>query len=387
MNNIPVTDLVENTYFDAPVYLDNRYILLSPDTQTTSELIARLRRWGYRAVYSEGNPEKAPSYLSSGEPAISTAVLDAGIKEKEKIDSSKKFYYSLLNFVKELFTRFKEENKLDLAELTEKAKELILNVKRNRDTILRFAEFQYPGENYLFKHGANCAIISLAVGNLLKLPPHRLIELGNAALLHDIGMTKIPENIYLSSNTLTPKERQTIIAHTVIGYRILKGFSASEEIARAALEHHERLDGSGYPRNLKGDKISLYARIIAVACSYDGIITKRPFKDARDGHNALLELIKGRQKLYDDTVIRAFVYCISIFPLGTLVMLSNNAIARVVKTNPKDPKMPIVQIMIDQKGNRITDQTDVKTSEESGITIKRSLGPEEVQNIDLDTAR
>ncbi len=387
MKNIPISDIKANSYFDAPVYLDEGYILLSPETQVTPELINRLRRWGYQFIYSDGNQKDSPTYLFSVPEGMPTAVLDTDIKEKKRIESAKQFYYSLINLLTESFNKYKEENKLDLSELTEKAKLLIQEIKTNRDSLLRFIGFPYPAGNYLPQHSVNGAILAVTIGELLKLPAHKLIELGTAALLHEIGMLKIPENIPLSETQLTPEQRKMVNAHTILGYRILKGFSVSNEIAVAALEHHERLDGSGYPQGFKSDKIILYARIIAATCSYDAIIMKRPFRDARDGHTALLELLKGSKTLYDENVIRALIYCVSLYPIGSLVLLANNTVARVVKTNLQNPKLPIVQILLDPDRNRVSEQVIIKTSEEGETSVKRSLPQEEIQNLSLEGSR
>ena len=123
-------------------------------------------------------------------------------------------------------------------------------VHDNRDFLLRFFDMGADGDRYLITHAVNSTILALAVSDYLKTPPHRLIELGNACLLHEIGMFKLPVELRRSSKSLSPEERNAMMAHTLLGYRVLKGFSAPENVALAALEHHERIDGSGYPRKL-----------------------------------------------------------------------------------------------------------------------------------------
>jgi len=376
MNTLRIEDLQPNGYFDAPVYLDEKYVLVSPDVPVSSELVERLRRWGYQNVYTEGAPAGAPSYLSTGAVAATASVLDAGIREQQQLDTARKLYYSLAGFVVEELKRFKEEGKLSFARMTERMKTLIDVIKASRDAALRYPEFAFQSENYLYAHSLNTAVLSLAVGDLLKLPPHRMIELGIAALVHDIGMLKLPDAFYLNSRPLEPKETQMVRAHTTLGYRILKGFSVSEDIALAAYEHHERMDGSGYPRGLKGDKISLFSRIIGAACSYDAIVNKRQFREARQMRAGLLEVLRERNRLFDDAVVRALILCLSPYPLGSLVRLTDNSIARVVKTNPGSPKFPYIALLVDKEGNRVSEPALVKT-EEGGPAIQTALSPEE----------
>jgi putative nucleotidyltransferase with HDIG domain len=383
MKEIPVSELQEGNYFDAPVYLDEAFVLLSPDTPLTDELIQRLRNWGYEKVLCNGTLSEAPAYISSGAATTASSVLDMDIREKQQNEEAKKLYYALVNHTLESFKKFKEDNRLNIPQLSERIKQLIDTVKSSRDAILRYPEFVYPSENYMYVHSVNAAIMALAIGELMKLPPHRMIELGVAALLHDIGMLKLPDALYLKEDNLSEKEFQLIRAHTTLGYKILKGFSVSEEIALAAEEHHERLDGSGYPKGLSGDKISLYSRIVAVVCSYDAITSKRLFKTQHDAHTAVMELLKDRNKRYDEQVIRSLIVCISAYPLGSFVLLSDDSIGRVTKTNPESPRFPFVQVLIDKNGKRSEDPLLIKTAEEDGVSIQRCLTPDESEKLDL----
>ena len=380
MKSLPLSELREKLYFDAPVYLDEGYILLSPDVRTPQELLARLARWGYDSVYCDGNPVDTPAHAAPTVAAKSTLELD--VEESRQMEQARKLYFGLLSFTVETLTRFAESNRLDVAEIAERLKELIELVKSSRDPILRLPEFVHVSDNYLHQHSLNCAILSLAIGDSLKLPPHRLIELGIGALLHDIGMLKLPEALYLNPRQLGPREWQMIKAHPMLSYRILKGFSVSDTIALTAYEHHERLDGTGYPRALAGEKIALYSRILAVADSYESMTTKRPFRVSRDGHAALLELLKGRGVFYDEVAVRALIYCLSLFPLGTTVLLSNGAMARVIRTNPQSPKTPIVQVLIDREGNRLKEFAAAVSSEagtDEAPAIRRNLSWQEVE--------
>jgi putative nucleotidyltransferase with HDIG domain len=383
MKEISVSDLQEDSYFNSPVYLDEAFVLLSPDTPLSEQLIQRLKNWGYERVLSDGTLSEAPAYISSGAATTTSSVLDMDIKDKQDIVDAKKLYYALVNFILESFKKFKEDNRLNIPQLSECIKELIDTMKGSRDAILRYPEFAYPSENYMYVHSVNSAILALAIGELVKLPPHRMIELGLAALLHDIGMLKIPDAVYLKEDSLSDKEFQLVRAHTTLGYKILKSFSVSEEIALAAEEHHERLDGTGYPKALSGDKISFYSRIVAVVCSYDAITSKRLFKTQIDPHAAVMELFKGRTTSYDEKVISSLIVCLSAYPLGSLVRLSDDTIGRVTKTNADSPRFPFVQVLVDAEGKRTNEPLLIKTAEKDGVSIQRALSPDESEQLKL----
>ena len=129
MKKISVSELQQDNYIDAPAYLDEAYILLSPDTPLTDELIERLKRWGYEAVLSDGQIAEAPAHSNTGTAATTASVLDMDIKEKLYMEEAKKLYYSLVNFSLEAFKQFKEENRLNIPRLSERVKLLIDRVK------------------------------------------------------------------------------------------------------------------------------------------------------------------------------------------------------------------------------------------------------------------
>ncbi|RKX81333.1 MAG: hypothetical protein DRP57_12010 [Spirochaetes bacterium] len=381
MQSFNISTLKPGTYFDAPVYLDKEYIILSPDTPLSKEIIRRLKKWGFTQLLSEGKQVDAPTYSSTDNGTPSTSILEENIQESEKIQTARKFYYEYIDFTRTVIKIFLSENHLNIPVITEKIKQLIDMEKNNRDYLLRYTELEIPVDNYLIIHSSNTSILSITLGSFLKLPPHRLIELGLSSLLHDIGMFKLPERLYNNKTKLTEKDQKTVMAHTILGYRILKGFSVPENVALGALEHHERMDGTGYPKRISGSKISIYARIIAVACSFDAMLTPRPYKESFDGHRAMLDLLRGNKAKYDENVIRALIYRLSIYPLGTYILLSNNAKGLVVKTEINNPRFPAVRILKDENGKKPEKPLIIATSEESGLFIKRSLTKEEIKNL------
>jgi HD-GYP domain-containing protein (c-di-GMP phosphodiesterase class II) len=177
---------------------------------------------------------------------------------------------------------------------------------------------------------------------------------------------------------LTDEEKKTLATHTIWGYKILKSYSVPESVSTSSLEHHERLDGSGYPRRIKGEAITFNSRVIAVACAYDASISFRPFKQPQDQHAVILHMISQKAR-FDEMILKALVFTLSVFPLGTRVILSNNAKGIVYGTNPSDPKFPSIKLTHDERGKRITDHILVPTSKEKGIVIVRTLKPQEFE--------
>jgi HD-GYP domain-containing protein (c-di-GMP phosphodiesterase class II) len=377
-----LSSLVPSTYFDKPVYLDKTFILLTPDSQVTPELVKRLQKWKYQQVLTEGRVKDTPGYLSgSNQNNIAPQTIDEDIRETRQAGAAQKFYADFTAFVATLFAKYGGEGILSLGEMTDWVKKAIQMVHENRDFLLRFFDVAADPERYVITHAVNTTILALAIGEYLKMPPHRLIELGNACLLHEIGMLKLPVELRRSSKALGPDEKKALTAHTLLGYRILKGISVSENIALAALEHHERIDGSGYPRSLTAPKITDYALIIGVVCSYDAMVSSRPFRPGSlDGHATIRDLVQKNRKQYDEKVLKALVYTLSVYPVGTAVELSNKSRGVVMKTDPNKPRCPIVRVVLDPEGKKLVDPPLIQVTE-SGISITGVLTAEEAKEI------
>jgi HD-GYP domain-containing protein (c-di-GMP phosphodiesterase class II) len=369
-------------YFSQPVFLDEKYILLSPETPISDALKNRLMEWGFTYLYSDGQSMDAPptaqaTSASDDAPLIS---YEEGRKETEALKEAQEIFDDLLNFTERVFTNFVTKNELSQREISDRMRQMADQVRERRRYLLRFKALRNQSKNYLVEHSVKTALLSAAVGITFRLPPHKLIELGTASLLHDIGMVKLPPQIYMSDQELNAQQKKAITANTVLGFKVLKEFSFSMPVALGVLECRERLDGSGYPRGLTDAKLSLYGRIIAVTSSYAALVSSRPYRPARDAHSSLLELLKGRKMQYDDRVLRALISNLSLYPIGSYVQLKNGYKGMVVETNNADPKSPMVRLLASQNDEPFAEQPTVKT-DEPNYRVERSLSDDEIAKI------
>jgi HD-GYP domain-containing protein (c-di-GMP phosphodiesterase class II) len=376
MKNYAIKDIPPGSFFSQPVYLDEQFILTAPEVHFSPELIKTLQEWEFREVRSDGDPQA--EYAGTGEitPEAEGMADKALLSDGEQIRDSEKVYNSFLKYVETLFTQVSTQKELHFNQVAERVKELCDATRENRRYLLRVMKNDTAeGQNYLASHAVKSAIIAIIIGTFIKLPTHRLIELGVAALLHEIGMIKLPPQAYLSNRPLSPQERKLILSHPILSFNLLKSFDFPLVVSLAALEHHERENGSGYPQKLTSEKISLYAKIIAVACSYEALTSSRPHKDAKDGYSGMLDLLKNEGKQYDDTVVKALVFSLSIYPIGLYVLLSNGKKGQVVDVNPENPKFPMVQVF----GELTPDGKNkvIETSQDK-VFIARPLRKEEI---------
>lgn len=382
---IPLEELKPNTYFDAPLWLDEQFLLIPNEAPVTDLLISNLKTWGYKCIWTEGS--LASGKITAAAEAISGAVLNNDAKEFEGRQKAKRFFEDLAKFAQKIYDNFNREGYLDVSSITEKVKNCIQMIKDYRPYMLRLPDLKADGIDYLYTHSARSTIIALAIGDALKLPNFRLIELGIAAVLHEIGMMKIPRQYYDKSTKLTEKERQLIKTHTTLGFKMLQDYSKenpnplAQDILLGVLQHHERSNGSGYPQGLSSESTSLFGKIIAVACSYDAQISNRPHKDGVDGYTSMLMMLKEMKNLYDEKVISAMISAISIYPLGSYVRLQSGAVGIVVDTGSENPKYPVVKLHLDENLHLFKEQPIVKTSEEEGMSVAGVLSEEEIKEL------
>ena len=279
--------------------------------------------------------------------------------DQSRMEVVQNVYNEYLNYTNALYTHYATHKELNLQEISDTIKDLCMFIHDNRRYVLRIQPTEKAGRNFLVTHSMRTTVLAITIGLQLRMPLTKLVELGVTGILHEIGQTRLPPQLYITDKMLSAPEKAKLATHPVLGYNILQEKDFPVSIALGVLEHHERENGQGYPRHLSGNQISLYAKIISVACSFEAITAPRHFREAKTTYDAMLEMLRNEQHAYDDTVIKALLYSLSLFPIGAYVYLANGRIAQVTDANPNDPKNPIIQIIgqKDEKGNPVVLQS------------------------------
>ncbi len=197
-------------------------------------------------------------------------------------------------------------------------------------------------DEYTFKHSVDVAMISMIIGKRHGLSRDEIREIGVAGLLHDMGKSKIPTEILNKPGKLTEEEFALMKRHPYDGYQILKdrgGFSNA--VLAGVLQHHEKINASGYPMGVTKDQIHLFGRLIAVADIFDALVTKRPYKDAFPMREAV-EMIMSMTGELDISCINSFLGSVICYPVDSVVKLSNGQLCKVVANEPMYPLRPRV---------------------------------------------
>ena len=377
MNKVSLENLKIDSYINQPVYLDENYILISPDISISDEMIKRLQKWDFKEVKTDGIPFEGSTLGNS--PNGAAATVESNEKQSEEQKLSNDFTSECVNFLTKYYDNFRELDVLPVVPISDKVKEIIFELKEHKDLLLNINSEVKEADSYIIHHSIKTTYLVLAIADFLKFPIHKQIEIGIAAMLHKLGMLLLPSQLYQKQGSLTVKEIQVIRTHPVISYKTLKKAEFPVSIYVAILEHHEHINGSGYPRKMTGDKISLYGKILAVSSAFAAATTKRPYRTGLDGHSGIMDLLKGKGTKYDENILRTLVFIMSLYPIGTYVKMSNSAMGLVIKTNLSTPKHPILKLLINEKGVPYNNKPVLQTRPEDEIQITRTLKKEEVE--------
>lgn len=205
-------------------------------------------------------------------------------------------------------------------------------------------------DNYTYVHCIDTGIMATFLGLSLKFKDDELKELGKGAILHDIGKTKISEKIINKKSPLNEEEFLEMKNHPIYGKQILeKNMNISEIVLRSVAEHHERIDGGGYPYGLKGNQISRYGKAVCICDVYDAISSDRSYRKKFSPNDAYELILAGNGTMFDEKMVEGFKDTFSVYPLGSCVKLSNDIEGYVIRQNPGFPDRPILRVLYDSE--------------------------------------
>lgn len=249
-----------------------------------------------------------------------------------------------------------------------------------RNDMIQFILYGVQGSFGLVGNAINGTVIASLLAAEFGMNPAAAEQLALSTILRDAGMMKIPEGILEKHNELDKQELQLIKTHPLHTYKILtKDMGLSEEVATSALQHHERWDGTGYPRGLKGKDISLEGRLISVADAFEAMVSVRPYRDPILGYTAVRNILQDNGRRFDPEVVKVFIRSFGIYPIGSIVLLSDASIGRVVENHPEIPLRPKIKIMISSDGTQHLkdDGEELDLKARKGIFIVKAVDPRE----------
>lgn len=379
MNTLKLLELNTPVYFTEDVYIDKKFLLFTRESCFTDELKRLLSDWQFSILYTKGTVVEESCQKQDNSHSEQTETDDkmqvSASEQKLSGEMVEKTYQGFFAFAAEVYDAYRNSQALDTEKVLSEMRRFSTFIQENRQAVLILqAIMPYDVDNFLVTHSLRSAVFAIVVGMELKLQNHQLGELAAAALMHEIGLIHISEDIYSRAGELSDEEKKYLYVHPVLSCKILKKAKFPLPICLGTLDHHERENGTGYPQKLTSEKISLYGKIIAVVCSYETMIGERKHKKADDPAAGLLNILRLETSQYDEEVLKAFLNALSFFPIGSFVYLSNNTVAQVIDSNAEDPRFPVVRI-IDRTAKQAFSEA-IRTSME-GIRIMRPARKEE----------
>lgn len=240
---------------------------------------------------------------------------------------------------------------LDVTKAERVVDKVIESTLRNKDALSSLLQVK-NSDPHGFLHSLSVSVLSILASRTLKLPDETIREIGIGALLHDIGKSKIDNNLLQKPGKLDANEINMVRKHVSETDDILKGLDGISSVAyECAVYHHEKLDGSGYPFGLSGPQIPIHSQIVSIADAYDAMTTGRVYQKRIEPTEALRQLYRVAEIHYKRSLLDAFICTIGVYPTGTLVRLDSEHLAVVKEVNQKCILKPLVQVIYDAKRN------------------------------------
>jgi HD-GYP domain-containing protein (c-di-GMP phosphodiesterase class II) len=309
------------------------------------------------------------------------------LEEKDAKKLAQKVFFKSITHLREVFEREKEQKRVHL-KTTRRLMQSIVNLIIQDETFMVGLSNIKNYDEYTLNHSINVCVLSMCLGRRLGLDKHELMELGIASFFHDIGKLEIPKEILDKPGRLTKQEREIIERHPHLGAEILvrlKEFSYLPVRALyVALEHHLRLDLSGYPKVWKKNSINLYSQIVEICDFFDAVTTDRPYrKRTFTRYEALSMMLEKSGEEFNPHLLKIFTNMVGVYPIGSLVALDTGEIGIVseVHSDVSSLLQPKVKLITDSQGNKIDGETvdlRIPQSEKTGSTRKiiKALNPQ-----------
>ena len=310
-------------------------------------------------------------------PALISEAFETR-KNKESLSEIKKTYEDMVLHLMLIMEEIKEGKNVAGGKIGSLAEIIADLLRADSNMLLSLVQiFSYLGkqEDFLYAHSVNASILATNLGLAHGYERTELINLCTSALVHDIGYLKVPRDIINKRAKLKRDEFDLVKKHTIYGVELLSKIEGIPDSASEVVhQHHEKVDGSGYPTGKRGDEISNFAKIVAIAEVYEAITHPRPYrKEKIIPYQAVKTIVQKEKNSFAPEMVKVFLNSISPYPPGSFVLLNNGAIGRIFSVNKTLPLRPVVEIFFDSDGRPPEKPTRIDLAKSSVVNIDKAL--------------
>ncbi|MDX2219451.1 MAG: HD-GYP domain-containing protein [Burkholderiales bacterium] len=293
-------------------------------------------------VTEPGSPSARPGFIP---PAVHLVIYEDAVSVEEEASAASSAVTRTADLVHRIAQDIRAGRTLALPEVEEVISDMVDSMVRNPDALMWVMRLRERDET-TYGHGLYASVYLLALGRHLGFPKSQLSQLGTIGLLLDIGKIKLPRNLLEKEGRLTTDEYETVKTHVQLGVELLSESGGLDmDIMTGIAQHHERENGSGYPRGLAGPNISLFGRMAAIADCFAALTNQRPYAEAVSAYDALRSLSGWGGDYFHAPIVEQFIQAVGVFPVGSLVELSTGEIAAVISHNKTRRLKPRVLVI------------------------------------------
>ncbi|MCA0172147.1 HD-GYP domain-containing protein [Bacillus sp. RAR_GA_16] len=326
LGDLKIGDILEKDIWKGDI------LLLKEGSQITKPKLDKLRRWGVTSIVV--SKKTLPSFQKSVHSLSKKKnKMTIFYGKNQLIDHEVKLRKLFYETLTELGHEYRYGHALQDQHTLKWLEERFLTTISNTEVFQLMMELK-EYDTYSYHHSIDVFMLSSLLAKRLDYLGSEEFSIGT--MLHDIGKTVIPTNLLNKEDSLSDFEFQIIKSHAVEGFNLLNGKGFPKSISRYCRTHHERLDGSGYPKGIKAKSLTVFDRILMIADTYCALTSNRPYRKSFTANEALLIML-GNSEQFDPTILQQLMLEIGVFPVGSVVSLSNGKKAKVVEINDYQP--------------------------------------------------
>lgn len=326
--------------------------------------INKIRKSGIKAIYIDTDKgldiaqkpiAESPAVAVQTEPVVEhkANASEPQTSVQEEMTKADQVRQEAGRVISDIMADARLGKQIDTERAAPVVEEMLDSIFRNQDAFLGLTRIRQM-DRYTFEHSVSVSALMIAFGKKLQLDQSTIWELGVGGILHDIGKLQVPDKILNKPGRLSDQEFDVMRLHVGFGYKLIDEAETIPKRARQViLQHHERLNGTGYPGRLSGEEISLYGKMAAIVDVYDAITSDRVYHKGKLPSLVLRQLVEwSGEGVFDAELVQRFIQCVGIYPVGSLVALQSQRLAVVIASPQKALLNPVLKVIYDLRKQR-----------------------------------